>query len=101
MQPSIQHAHWPDKETGGLRCHCFCFFRELDATRLAFESRLLMLEDSPEALMDIDLSWRLSGAVYDHDRYRERIASVTRDSVVEAARRLQLDTVYSLRPKGA
>ncbi|MEE8141655.1 MAG: pitrilysin family protein [Planctomycetota bacterium] len=71
---------------------------ELDATRKAFENRLLMLEDSPGTQMDIDLSWRLAGVEYDHDAYRRRLLETSRDRVVEAASRLELDTVYFLHP---
>ncbi len=75
---------------------------DLDATIKAYDNRLLMTEDNPRSLMSVDLSWRLAGSAYDHERYRARIRGVTRDEVVEAARRWELDTIYFLRPrKGA
>lgn len=71
---------------------------ELTATLLAFENRLLMLEDSPAALMDIDLTWRLSGVEYDHAAYAARLKQVTRADIMAAMREVQLDTVYVLAP---
>lgn len=72
---------------------------DLEATIKAYDNRLVMTEDNPRALMDVDLAWRLAGCDYDHERYRERIRSVRREDVIEAARRWELDTVYLLRPR--
>lgn len=71
---------------------------DLLATQAAFLGRLSMLEDNPAAFMGIDLTWRLAGGRYDHDSYCKSLQQVTRDQVVEAAGRLELDTVYLLRP---
>ena len=72
---------------------------ELAATKNAYENRLLMAEDNPAALMDIDLTWRLAGITYDHSRYRERLSAVTREQVVEAIRCVEPEIVYLLRPE--
>ncbi len=71
---------------------------ELQATKLSFDSHLRMMEDSPGPLAGNDLNWRLSGAEYDHDRYRAAIDAVTREDVVAAAQCIELDTVYALVP---
>lgn len=74
---------------------------ELSATRLAYDNRLRMIEDSPGPLMNIDLNWRITGAEYDHESYRRRCGEVTRDEIVEAIRQVELDTVYALTPAKA
>lgn len=71
---------------------------ELQATRLAFYNQLIMMEDNPRGLMDIDLTWSLAGVAYDHETYKRRLMEATRDEIVEAARKLELDTVYFLKP---
>lgn len=71
---------------------------ELDATKRAFEARLRMLDDSPGARMDIDLAWQVNGLSCDLGRWREQLAAVTRDDVVEAFAPLAADVVYLLAP---
>ncbi len=71
---------------------------EFQATKLAFDNRLEMAEDSPGQLLGLDLSFRLAGATYDHNRYRRELAETGVDAVVEAAQRVELDTVYWLKP---
>lgn len=71
---------------------------ELAATLAGFDSRLAILEDTPSALIGTDLTWSLSGVAYDHTAYRRSLQAVTRELVVEAARRIELDTVYRLEP---
>jgi len=73
---------------------------ELDSTKRAFEARLRMLDDSPGARMDIDLAWQVNGQTCDLVRWRERLAAVTRDDVVEAFAPLAADVVYLLAPEG-
>jgi len=74
---------------------------EFEATKLGFDNQLRMVEDSPGPLAGIDLSWRLSGAEYDHDRYRAEVQAATKDDVVAAARSIELDTVFALIPNGS
>jgi predicted Zn-dependent peptidase len=71
---------------------------ELDATKRAFEARLRMLDDSPGARMDIDLTWQVNGHRCDLVAWREKLAAVTRDDVVEAFAPLAADVVYLLAP---
>jgi len=72
---------------------------ELDATKRAFEARLRMLDDSPGARMDIDLAWQVNGHPCDLVAWREKLAAVTRDDVVEAFAPLAADVVYLLAPE--
>ncbi|MEM7166899.1 MAG: pitrilysin family protein [Planctomycetota bacterium] len=71
---------------------------DLDATKVTLDNRLLMLEDNPAGLMGVDLAWRLNGSEYDHAAYRDQIRNVSREAVVEAMRRVELDTVFLLKP---
>jgi len=72
---------------------------ELTATKVALESRLRMIDDSPAALMDIDLSWLLNGVAADLTEYRRRIAAVTREDVVAAFAKVRPDVIYLLAPE--
>lgn len=71
---------------------------DLEATKVTLDNRLLMLEDNPAALMGVDLAWRLGGAEYNHERYRQELREVTREQVVETMRLVELDTVFLLKP---
>jgi predicted Zn-dependent peptidase len=55
-----------------------------------------MLEDNLAALADVDLIWRLHGRNLDLTAFRERMRRITREEVVEVARRLEHDTTYLL-----
>lgn len=74
---------------------------ELSATRLAYENRLEMIEDNPAPLMSIDLAWRLSGTEYQHQNYRDSLQAVSRDEIIAASQRIELDTVFALTPEKA
>ena len=74
---------------------------EFEMTLSAWDSRLRMVQDSPASLAEFDLNSRLCGREPDLDTLRSRIAAVTRDGVVEAARRLELDLVYLMAPEEA
>jgi len=74
---------------------------EFEMTLGAWDSRLRMIQDSPASLAEFDLTSRLCGREPDLDALRGRIAAVTRDGVVEAARRLELDLVYLMAPEEA
>jgi predicted Zn-dependent peptidase len=74
---------------------------EFDMTLSAWDSRLRMIQDSPASLAEFDLTSRLCGREPDLDALRGRIAAVTREGVVEAAQRLELDLVYLMAPEEA
>jgi predicted Zn-dependent peptidase len=73
---------------------------ELESTRESLDNHLLMLEDNLSGLMDIDYTWQLSGRAFDLDGYRRRLREASAERIVEAARGLQLDTIYFLRNQG-
>lgn len=73
----------------------------LEMTLQAWDSRLRMIQDSPASLAEFDLISRITGREPDLDRLRSRIAEVSRDGVVEAANRLDLDLVYLMAPEEA
>ena len=72
---------------------------ELQMTLNAWESRLRMIQDSPASLAEFDLISRLVDRQPSVEALREKVATVTRDEVVEAANRLQPDLVYLLTPE--
>ena len=56
-----------------------------------------MLEDSVGNLVEVDFVWDLHGRSFELESYREALAAVSPDRVAEAARRLELDSIYLLR----
>ncbi len=73
----------------------------LEMTLQAWDSRLRMIKDSPASLAEFDLISRITGREQDLDSLRNRIAAVTKEGVVEAARRIELDLVYLMAPEEA
>jgi len=65
----------------------------------AWDSRLRMTQDSPASLAEFDLVSRLVGRDPTIDGMRERVSSVTREGVIEAANRLETDLIYLLSPE--
>ncbi|MBI3269911.1 MAG: insulinase family protein [Planctomycetes bacterium] len=74
---------------------------EMEWTRKALEDVVRGLPDSPVAEIVRHAELALHGREETHEEALERIRAVTRDEVVRVARRIQLDTVYFLRPKPA
>ncbi len=72
---------------------------EIKATVSTLVNHNEMLEDNLSALAEVDFSWRLAGRALDLTVLRQRIEQVSRDDIVEVARRLQLDTTYLLTSK--
>ncbi len=70
---------------------------ELGSTRESLDNHLQMLMDNFSSLMEVDFVWRRHGQSFDLENYRRRLREVTRERIVEAARKLELDTVYFLR----
>jgi len=69
---------------------------EMGATVSTILNSNEMLEDNLAALADVDLVWRLHGRELDLLAFRKRIQQVTKEEVVEVARRLEHDTTYLL-----
>ena len=72
---------------------------EFQMTIDSWDSRLRMATDSPVAMAEFDLVSRLVGRNPDIEQLRQRVAQVSREAVVEAARLLQPDLVYLLSPQ--
>ncbi len=70
---------------------------ELVSTRESLDNHLTMLEDNYARLAGADYVWGLNGQQLDLEAHREAIRAVTTERIVEAARDLELDTVYFLR----
>ncbi len=70
---------------------------EIASTRESFDNQLQMLEDSVGDLVEVDFVWNLHGCSFELESYREALAAVSPDRVAEAARRLELDSIYLLR----
>lgn len=69
---------------------------EIEATIKTIMNHNCMLEDNIAGLADTDYAWSLHGRNLDLARFRERLLSVSRDAVVEVARKLAHDTTYFL-----
>ncbi len=75
---------------------------EIEAARLAMINSYRSVLDSPGAMESWYLGQLLSGRMYTPLQEIENIQNVTREQIVKAANRLQLDTVYRLEcEKGA
>jgi predicted Zn-dependent peptidase len=73
---------------------------ELTATQRALFDRVRSTEDSAGGMMSVYYERALAGAPADMQARLDGIAGVTRDSVIEAANRLDLDVIYFLGPRG-
>ncbi|SFU38267.1 Predicted Zn-dependent peptidase [Alicyclobacillus macrosporangiidus] len=73
---------------------------ELAFTKRGLANQYRQSLDVPAAMADIHFGGVLAGHTRTVDELLDAIADVTRDQVVAAANRLQLDTVYFLRGEG-
>ena len=71
---------------------------ELDDAKKSFINRMKEIEDTP-SLFPAWLHLRLGADERDPELDRERIKSLTKEDIVETAKRLELDTVYFLSAK--
>jgi len=69
---------------------------ELANTVATFLNYNEMLEDNLPALCDTDFVWRMHGRTLDLPRLRETLRKVSKEDIVAAAKRLELDTTYLL-----
>jgi predicted Zn-dependent peptidase len=69
---------------------------EISATVSTILNSNEMLEDNLGALADVDFVWGLHGRSVDLLAFRDRLRRVSREEIVEAALRLELDTTYLL-----
>jgi len=70
---------------------------ELRNAKNHLEDQLRGVEDSPGTLTLFDLERRLAGRLETPEQAAAEIAQVTRGAIAEAARGVQLDTIYLLR----
>lgn len=74
---------------------------EMEQARLALINSYRSVTDSPASLESWYLGQLLSSRMYTPAAEIENIKNVTREQIIEAANRLQLDTVYRLESDGA
>ena len=70
---------------------------EFDATLKGFETQYRMRLDSINGMILHHLGGKLEGCPESIDESLEKVAKVTKEDVIEAARRTRLDTVYFLK----
>ncbi|MBE3577512.1 MAG: insulinase family protein [Limnochordales bacterium] len=73
---------------------------ELAATRASLRTSLRSIYDSPGALIDRILLGVVNGRQWPPEEMIAAIEKVTRDQVVEVAKRVKLDTIYFLTRRG-
>jgi predicted Zn-dependent peptidase len=71
---------------------------EWESTRSCLLDRLRALEDAPSRLAVARMEGIVNGRVRTPSEVREAVQAVTREDVVEAARRVRPDTIYFLAP---
>ena len=69
---------------------------ELSATVSTIHNQNLMLEDNYSGLAEVDFVRGLHGCSMDLPAFREKLTRVSRDEIVDVARRLKHDTTYFL-----
>lgn len=74
---------------------------EMDLTRRALLERVHALLDQPGMRLSFYLERAINGRTDLVDDLAQVVRTINRDQVIEAARRLQLDTIYVLRPEEA
>ncbi len=71
---------------------------ELDATKKSLRTGIKTMQDSQGAIVDFFFSQHLTQDGEDFESMAQKLESVTIDDVVRVAGRIQLDTVYFLKP---
>lgn len=74
---------------------------EVESARRTVQSALRAMQDSPMSLLDFWVGQSIAGFAWGLDDLMGRLASVTREQVIEAAKCVQLDTIYFLKGVGA
>jgi len=73
---------------------------EIDATKKSLRTGIKTMQDSQGAIVDFFLSQHLSQDGEDFESMAEKLEAVTIDDVVRVAGKIQLDTIYFLKPDG-
>jgi len=70
---------------------------EMENTRRGLLNQLSVQKDSPSQLISFYLDSHMGGRDHTFEEVMQKLQQVTREEVVEVARRVELDTVYLLR----
>jgi len=73
---------------------------EIKATLSSLETGMKSMQDSQGAIVDFFMSQHLTESGEDFESMIEKFKAVTIDEVVRVAQKVQLDTVYFLKPNG-
>ena len=73
---------------------------ELDETKIYLSQSFKKIEDSLSAVGGWYICQSLSKKVFTPKEYANRINNVTKSQIIEAAKNIQLDTIYLLMGKG-
>lgn len=71
---------------------------EIDATRKSLRTGIKTMQDSQGAIVDFFLSQHLTQDGEDFESMAQKLEAVTIDDVVRVAGKIQLDTIYFLKP---
>ena len=74
---------------------------EIENTVATFLNYNEMLEDNLPGLCDTDFIWRMHGRTLDLPTLRDKLRSVSKEEIVAAAQRLELDTTYLLTTRNS
>lgn len=73
---------------------------DIEATQKSLETGMKSMQDNQRGIVDFFLSQHLIESGEDFDSMTEKLKRVTMDDVVRVAQRIQLDTIYFLKPDG-
>jgi predicted Zn-dependent peptidase len=73
---------------------------DLEAAQKSLETGMKSLQDNQGGIVDFFLSQHVTESGEDFDSMIEKLKSVTVDDVVRVAQKVQLDTIYFLKPDG-
>ncbi len=74
---------------------------DMEATLKALETGMKTMQDSQGAIVDFFMSQHLTESGEDFESMIEKLKAVTLDDVVRVAQKVQLDTIYFLKPDGS
>lgn len=74
---------------------------DIEASLKALETGMKTMQDSQGAIVDFFMSQHLTDSGEDFDSMTEKLKAVTLDDVVRVAQKVQLDTIYFLKPDGS
>ena len=74
---------------------------DIETALKSLETGMKTMQDSQGAIVDFFLSQHLTESGEDFDSMIEKLKAVTLDDVVKVAQKVQLDTIYFLKPDGS